>query len=198
MGRWGTYPTTVDDLRTLSIALLKKYGYLRTNTIQSGTVIWTSSNGVKNTIGVQSSIIDEVGTITLDYTYQETKEINYNIKLITRKSNLGRGLLWFFVCPHTGVICRKLHFISGYFLHRTAGSNLMYESQIKSKKWREWDKTFGLYYKDDYNNIVNKKYYKCFYKGKITKRYEKYLRLQRKLDTFDKKLFKSSMLGRLL
>lgn len=198
MGRWGNYPTTVNDLRSFDISFLRKHEYIKPDQFKTGSIIWTSGNGTKNSISIKTVIGDTNGVLTVDYTFRNTEKINYDIELITRPSNLGTGLLWFFVCPHTGVICRKLHFISGYFLHRTAGSNLMYESQIKSKKWREWDKTFGLYYRDDYNNEVNKKYYKCFYKGKITKRYKKYLRLQRKLDTFDKKLFKSSMLGRLL
>lgn len=50
----------------------------------------------------------------------------------------------------------------------------MYDSQTKSKKWRNMDKTFGAYFKiDELYEQLYKKHFKKFYAGKPTKRYLK-------------------------
>jgi hypothetical protein len=56
----------------------------------------------------------------------------------------------------------------------------MYESQAKSKRWRDMDKSFGAYFKSDelYEQLY-KKQFKKFYSGKPTK---KYLRLMREIN----------------
>jgi len=87
-------------------------------------------------------------------------------------SNLGKGLVWFFICPKTGKRCKKLHLYNSYFYHRTAFNGCMYQSQTLSKKARELDKIFSCYFKSEklYSELY-KKHLKKKYAGKPTKKY---------------------------
>lgn len=68
--------------------------------------------------------------------------------------------------------CRKLYSIGGYFLHREAFNGCMYESQTQSKKYRQLDKTLGVYFRlDDLHNQLYVKHFKMTYAGKPTKKY---------------------------
>lgn len=176
MGRWANYPTTIEDLRSFDISFLKKHKYLKPQSYKGGQIIWTSSHGTKNTIGIEVRIDVTDGVIRLDYTHNETNKINYTIQIISRQSNLGTGLIWFFICPFTGKICRKLHLINGYFQHRTANPYLMYSKQIECKRWRKWNKTFAHEYNDGLYDELYGKHFKPYYKGKITKRYARLLK----------------------
>lgn len=171
MGRWGNYPTTVNDLRSFDISFLRKHEYIKTDQFKTGSIIWTSGNGTKNSISIKTVIGDTNGSLTVDYTFNSTEKINYEIQLITRPSNLGTGLLWFFVCPFTGKVCRKLHLINGYFKHRSALPGLMYQNQIESKKWREWNRIFAKDFNDDVYTELYSKNFKRYYNGKMTKRF---------------------------
>jgi len=137
---------------------------------------------------------DTNGVLTLDYTFNGTEQINYDIQLITRPSNLGTGLLWFFICPYTGKVCRKLHLINGYFKHRSALPGLMYQNQIEPKKWREWNKIFAKDFNDDVYTELYSKNFKRYYNGKMTKRFARLTNKLKKTEQFDPreylKLFK--------
>ena len=94
-------------------------------------------------------------------------------------SNLGKGLIWYFLCPQTNKRCRKLYSIGGCFFHREAFNGCMYETQTQSKKYRQLDKTFGAYFKtDDLFSQLHQKHFKKTYAGKPTK---KYLRINEQL-----------------
>ncbi|RUA07181.1 MAG: hypothetical protein DSY82_08590, partial [Flavobacteriia bacterium] len=96
----------------------------------------------------------------------------YKVELVSLPSNIGKGQVWYFLCPQTNKRCRKLYSIDGYFLHREAFKGCMYESQVKSKKQRQFEKEFGTYFKiDDLYDELYKKYSKNTYAGKPTRRY---------------------------
>ncbi|GEN74216.1 hypothetical protein [Chryseobacterium lathyri] len=180
MGRWSSSPDEVESLKRITISDLKKLGYLKPNAHLNQNIFWTDQSGERtSSISVIIDTTDTEGVITFDYTWQKTHKINYKVRLITRPSNLGDGILWFFVCPSTFKECRKLHLNSGYFLHRTAFEDVYYEKQLQSKKWRSWEKAFGLYLDDKLYEQLHKKYFKKFYKGKPTK---KYLQLMKKIN----------------
>ncbi|MBL1219378.1 hypothetical protein JET18_00890 [Chryseobacterium sp. L7] len=182
MGRYANFPLTVEDLRFLDLKFLSKHDYLSPNSIQSGVITWSNKTGDKNSISVSSIIDNDAGVLTLNYILNNDEKINYQIQLASKTSNLGKGLVWFFICPFTGRYCRKLHLINGYFQHRTANPNLMYEKQIEPKIWRVWNKTFGAEFNDHLYFELHKKYFKKFYNGKITKRYA---RIRKKLNQRD-------------
>ena len=182
MGRWGNNPTTIADLRSFDISFLRKHEYIKPDQFKTGSIIWTSGHGTKNSISIKTVIGDTNGVLTVDYTFRNTEKINYDIELITRPSNLGTGLLWFFVCPFTGKVCRKLHLINGYFKHRYALPGLMYQNQIESKKWREWKRIFAKDFNDDVYTELYSKNFKRYYNGKMTKRFA---RISKKLQEIE-------------
>lgn len=179
MGRYATYPTEIENLKMISIADLKRMKLLTPDNFVTTTINWTNRNTKENNGSISVSIHtgENNGSITFDYTYRETEKINYTARLITRPSNLGKGLQWFFVCPSTGKVCRKLHLIGGYFCHRSANPNLMYAKQIESKKMRDWSKRFGFMFDDEVYEKLYSKHFKTHYNGRPTKRYLKLMKL---------------------
>lgn len=165
---------SVENCSTISITKLKEWGYLN-NGIKEGVISWSISGEVHSRIGIKSTILEHVKYITLAYT-QNGKSINYNIRLISIPSNLGKGEIYYFLCPTTGKRCRKLYRNSKYFLHREAFRQLYYEKQIESKKNRYLTSIFDkAFLKDEVYNEQFKKHFKTHYNGKITKRYKKIL-----------------------
>jgi hypothetical protein len=117
--------------------------------------------------------------IELDYKSNDQSR-KYKIDLISKPSNLGNGIIWYFLCPQINNRCRKLYCIGGYFLHPEAFQGCYYESQTQSKYYRNLDKTLGAYFRTDrlYEQLY-KKHFKRIYTGKPTKRY---LRIMEKIE----------------
>ena len=101
---------------------------------------------------------------------------DYKVQLVKKPSNLGIGEMWFFKCPQTGMLCRKLYSIGGYFFHREAFKGYYYESQLRSKNYRDLEKQYKGYFSlDRYYEELYSKNFKKTYRGKPTKRYLKLL-----------------------
>ena len=173
MPKPSTYPTLFDEVLQLNISKLKQWGYLEPDQVKSGTLTWSSNGNPTGSISIRVNINCERTYIELDYKFRDEPRKS-KVMLVSIPSNLGKGKVWYFVCPHTNKRCRKLYLISGYFLHREAFNGCMYESQTKSKKWREMEKMFGCYFDSDkcYAELFSK-HFKKFYNGKPTKRYLK-------------------------
>lgn len=180
MGRYGNYPTTVEDslIFRLKTLLNGNNSFLTSYGIHKGVTSWSRNEEVFAKINIEVYHTENQCYITFDYRCNgEPKK--YKVELISRTSNLGKGKIWYFVCPNTEKKCRKLYLQSGYFLHRTA-TKLMYQKQIESKKNRALIKIFdAVHIPDDVFTELNKKYFKTHYKGKPTKRY---LKLKSKID----------------
>lgn len=178
MPKPSTLPTLFDEVLQLNISKLKQWGYLQPGQFKSGTLTWSSTRlgGIKEERG---SISIRVNTdspqpyVELDYKFRDEPR-KYRVMLASLPSNLGKGRVWYFLCPSTNKRCRKLYSIGGYFLHREAFNGCMYESQTQTKKWREMEKVYGCYFDSDkcYTELY-KKHFKKFYNGKPTKRYLK-------------------------
>lgn len=166
-----TFPQLFDDALQINITLLKKWGYLKPNQLKNGILKW-SRNGVETArISIFSNTLTEQPYITLDYLYKNEPQ-QYSIDLVSVPSNLGKGVVWYFLCPQTTKRCRKLYSIGGYFLHREAFNGCMYETQTQSKKYRQLDKTLGVYFRtDDLYSQLYQKHFKKTYAGKPTKKY---------------------------
>jgi hypothetical protein len=165
------FPTLFDDALQLDISKLKGWGYLHPNQIKSGTINWSRNGNPTGSISIQVNTHSEQPYAELDYKYRDEPR-NYKVFLASTPTNLNRGKIWYFICPHTNKRCRKLYSIGGYFLHREAFRGCMYETQTQSKRYRQLDKTFGAYFKRDklYTELY-KKNFKRTYAGKPTKRY---------------------------
>ena len=166
-----TFPTLYNEALQINISKLKDWGYLDPKQIKSGTLNWSSNGIPTGSISIMVNTQTARPYIELDYKYRGEPR-NYKLYLITTPSNLNRGKIWYFICPQTNKRCRKLYLIGGYFLHREAFKGCMYETQTKSKKYRQLDKTLGAYLRSDklYSELY-KKNFKKTYAGKPTKKY---------------------------
>ncbi len=171
MAKFPTFPTLYNEALQIDISKLKGWGYLNPEQIKSGTLNWSRNGNPTGSISIQVNTHSEQPYIELDYKYRDEPR-NYKVYLTSIPSNLGKGEIWYFICPHTKKRCRKLYLIGGYFLHREAFKGCMYETQTQSKKSRQLDKTLGAYFQTDqlYEQLY-KKHFKKTYAGKPTKKY---------------------------
>jgi hypothetical protein len=173
-----TFPTLYNEVLQIHISKLKIWGYLNPKQIKSGTLDWSRNGNPVGSISIIANTLSEQPYIELDYNYKNQPR-NYKVYLTSTPSNLNRGKILYFICPQTNKLCRKLYSIGGYFLHREAFKACMYETQTQSKKYRQIEKTIGVYFKSDklYSELY-KKNFKKSYAGKPTK---KYLRLMEQI-----------------
>lgn len=173
MPKPNTFPTLYDDLKSVSISFLRKNGYLKPNQWQRGIITWSRNGNKTGSISISVNTQSDCPYLELNYKCNEDP-INYRVQLISAPSNLGKGVVWYFLCPHTGKRCRKLYLADSYFLHRSALRGCMYEKQIQSKKYRQLDKTFGEYFRtEQLFEQLYRKHFKKQYAGKPTKKYLK-------------------------
>lgn len=166
-----TFPTLYNEALQISISKLKEWEYLNPEQIKSGTLTWSRNGNKTGSISIRVNTHSEQPHIELDYKYRDEPR-NYKVRLVSKPSNLGKGLIWYFLCPQTKKRCRKLYSIGGYFFHRQAFNGCMYETQTQSKKYRQLNKTLGAYFKtDDLYSQLYQKHFKKTYAGKPTKRY---------------------------
>lgn len=182
MAKPHTFQTFYDDLKTVSISFLARHDYLKPNRWVSGTITW-SRNG-KQTGSIKIKVSTQPDSPCLEFDYQcNGRPINYKVQLVSAPSNLGKGVVWYFICPQTGKRCRKLYLADTYFYHRSAFKNCMYQIQALSKETRQWEKNFSyLYVSDIIREQLNKKHFKKTYAGKPTK---KYLKLTQRLNRIE-------------
>jgi hypothetical protein len=166
-----TFPTVIEDCRCIKIADLKRLKYLEQNSVKYGLLQW----GVENSISV---VVDTVKCeMRLQYTYQQCHEMNYTVALCRRPANLGFGVVWYFHCPKTNRLCRKLYLYNGCFVSRHAIPNSMYRQQTESKSMRYFS-VIGAIIRD---KGEFKKYAKLYYRDKPTPQLKKYERWEKRM-----------------
>ena len=166
MPKQHTFPTLYDEVLQISITKLKEWEYLNPEQRKNGTITWSRNGNTTGSISIRVNTLSEQPFIELDYKYRDEPR-NYKIQLVSVPSNLGKGLIWYFLCPQTNKRCRKMYSIGGYFLHREAFQGCMYESQTHSKYYRNLDKTLGVYFRTD--RLYEQLYKKHFKKKKTYK-----------------------------
>lgn len=163
--------TLINEVLQFSIKDLRLLNYLNGLSYKAGTVNWKRGNERTASINIKVNTIDVSPYIELDYKCNHSP-LNYRVQLVSIPSNLGKGIVWFFVCPSTDKRCRKLYLADKHFVSRFAFVNAMYEQQTKSHKSRHLDKTFGKLFKaEDLHEKIYSKHFKSHYAGKPTKRY---------------------------
>lgn len=173
MPRHSSLPTLYDSALKINISKLNEWGYLKPDIIKSGVLTWSMNGSKTGSISISSNTCVPQPYIELDYKCNNEPR-NYKIMLVSMPSNLGKGVVWFFLCPKTNKRCRILYSIDGYFLHREAFTGCFYEKQTQSKFYRYVDKTLGASFRvDSLYEQLYKKNFKKFYAGKPTKRYLK-------------------------
>ncbi len=123
--------------------------------------------------------------IRLAYTYNGIEK-NYQVFLSSMPSNLGKGKIYYFICPVNGSRCRKLYFCgeSGIWQSRTAfKTRLYYPYQLSSKYNYNNDRFWSIerQLKDLYSRMV-----KSHYRGCITRLQLSIERMEEKRKLFDK------------
>lgn len=172
-----TCPDLYDECKTISLSKLKEWGYLVPGQLKTGAIHWSRNEERYASIGIAVNMFAEKPYLELNYTCNG-KPVKYKVYLVSVRSNIGKGIVWYFVCPHTNKRCRKLYMIDTYFLHRTAFRGAMYEKQTYSKKNRDmfrlYEQVFGSEkaYEELYRKNLKKQY-----RGKPTKRYAQLLKI---------------------
>jgi len=178
-----TFPTLFDNALQINISKLKEWGFLNLNQIMYETLWWGTNGERTASISVMGNTVSEDPFFEFKYT-SKGKPRKYLVALDPMRSNLGKGTIWYFLCPATNKRCRKLYLINGYFLHREAFKGAMYESQTYSKTYRSLHKALGAYFKlDSLCSQLYNKHFKKSYLGKPTKRF---LKLSGQIQTLER------------
>ncbi len=176
MPRISTIPNLYDDAHSISISDLRKWGYLKPNTWRSGNIRWSRHGRTTSSVSIFIDMYSSQPYLRFDYTYQKEEEIKYDVPLVSLPSNLGKGRVWYFLCPAINKRCRKLYRFGKYFLHREA-FNAVYEKQTYSGNNRALCQMAELVFGSDklYEELYSK-HFKKYYAGKPTKRYIKMMK----------------------
>jgi hypothetical protein len=190
-----TFPILYDEVKKVDISFLKKHGYLKPNQLKVGSVHWSRNGENIGSISIRVCTHSENLFLEFDYKCNQVP-IKYKVQLVSAPSNLGKGVIWYFVCPRTGKRCRKLYLADTYFYHREAFKGCMYEKQTQSKKSRYLDKMLGAYFKTDqlYEQLY-KKNFKKQYAGKPTKNYLKLTQQIQKAESVSYREIERAMLS---
>jgi hypothetical protein len=106
------------------------------NQYKSGVITW-SRNSIKTaSISIAMNTRTDSPYLELDYKHNG-KPVNYQVQLITAPANIGKGRVYYFICPNIGKQCRKLYSVGEKYLHRESYLGCMYESQTYSKNNRQ-------------------------------------------------------------
>ena len=90
------------------------------NTAKSGTITWRNNyNEVTSRLRIQGVFNESDQYLYLSYNCNDNSHY-YKILLTSIPSNLGKGVVWYFICPFTWKRCRKLHLLDERFMHRSA------------------------------------------------------------------------------
>jgi len=146
-----------------------------------GVITWSRHGEVVSSIGALVNTLNPDNMyLELEYTSND-EAVKYQIPLVVKTSNLGKGEVWFFIFPITKKLCRKLHGVGKHYLHRSAFRGWMYESQTYSKRFRKNVPYLNAKYSEEH---PYKKHFKKFYKGKPTKRYLKCIEIERMANVY--------------
>lgn len=175
MGRYSSIPDLFDECHTIDLSSLKSWGYLKPRQTLNGTIRWSRNGFQTGYIDIGVNTLSENYHLTLSYNYRN-KPVLYRVNLVSVPSNLGKGKVYYFLCPLTGKRCRKLFRMGAKFLHREAHPFAMYETQTYSPKnrhlVRQLDKKLCS---EKAFEQMHSKHFKTHYAGKPTKRYKKLL-----------------------
>lgn len=173
MSKSSTYAFTYEDCKSIEIKLLKESKLLLANQYKKSTIRWHINDQTTGRIEIVLDTISKKPYVELKYKINH-ENIQYKIALVNEISNLGKGNIWYFLCPFTLKKCRKLYLVEKYFTHRKYINSIYYDNQLLSKSQRKY---IGLF--NNLNKIekaieeIESKYFKRYYKGVKTKKFQK-------------------------
>lgn len=169
---------TVKEVYRIELSYLLKKEYVKKNTVISGLLGWADGSSIQ----FYSDSTTERHYIRLMYQLHSPDQvIDYKVYLTYVKSNLGKGMVPYFICPASGRRCRILYraFGSSIWRARQAHSKrLYYESQLWSKNQR----VYGQWYiaEKRLRELSERGRKQTTYNGKLTRRRKTELNWERK------------------
>ena len=184
MARIPKFLDCVEDLWCFNISSLTKKGLLIDNSFANEVRVRLKKNGISEArFSISVNVFSGFGNIDFSYSYYGTN-LKFTVDVISKASNLGKGVVWFFICPVTKKVCRKLYFHKGRFLHRTAFPEIIYKQQKLSKRYRKLDKTMRMALDESIYQEFYQKHLKTHYRGKPTRRFERITKKLAERDSF--------------
>lgn len=162
----------IEDYRQLDLTGCYNMGFFVPNALVKGNIVWRRDGEVTGSISFSTDLRSkEHPTALLSYTYNG-REINDVINLKWQRSNLNERLngvygYYYFVCPVTGVKCRKLYLRGGRFISRTA-LGALYDKQTESKRERNSILNKVIEAELEFDTLMTENYKKRTYRGKLT------------------------------
>ncbi len=178
MGRWSTGAITTGECMKVNISTFAKE-------IKQGHHSFTGSMEYSNGATIGIALKNEFGQLTasLKYTHtigEEKNNVDYQIRIVSVRSNLGKGEVYYFLCPFSFKRCKTLYmgYNSLYFKSREAYSHpIYYPSQLSSHNDRHNDIYWRLERKLP---TLREQHPKRHYRGKKTKPQLRLERLRQK------------------
>ena len=156
---------TIDSYICLSVAACKRLGFLKPNETAEGVVTWTQGGAQVAAIHLTTKT-GAVPCAILSYTYRGTN-VQTSLTLRYKPSNLNNGTgYYYFVCPITGLSCRKLYLVGGRFVSRAAFRPL-YEKQTLTRTARTGALAF-LKLLAACEDVEAERYRRYTYRGQLT------------------------------
>lgn len=179
MPRLPTFPDCIDEVEQISIADLKRFGLLRPKGLEMQKEVVSTGYYREMRMRISVNLISKL--VMLEFAVGDNKSTQL-IRLESRPSNLGKGQVWYFVCPVSNRLCRKLYMLEDQFLSRFAYPGVMYSSQIEKKTFRGLRSALELAEKRKQAiETLKRKYAKPFYRGKPTTSFRRLLGRQDQL-----------------
>lgn len=126
-------------------------------------------------VNVYVNLMETHCYVNLKYDYLG-KERECRIELTAIPSNLGEGVIWYFLCPKSGKRCKILYLIDGEVAHREAFKGYVYDSQIRKSGILALTEIIseisGI---ESEIRFFDQKYRKKYYAGRPTKRFARVL-----------------------
>ncbi|MFC5410729.1 hypothetical protein ACFPMF_15510 [Larkinella bovis] len=165
MPRRSIHPIIFEDQLKFSLSDFKRYGWM-SGVPQPRTLTWSRFGKVYASINVTILLDgdDTGGCLNLEYHY-DGQVRSQVVDLEPVKSNLGKGIFWYMICPVTGDRCRDLLDGGGRFVSRKALIGALYQRQAMSKNTRSLNAFLDATAKyklalDSYFKPHRKKYYR--------------------------------------
>lgn len=176
---------TTEGAKRIELAWLRKHNYL--GGYSGGRLSWSYNGSPSGDIRVRVDTSNDAPYIEFDYKVKKHhegedkwREIKYQFQMESIPCRFG-GKKWFFICGlyKSGVFCgsrvRNLYMAGDYFGCRKC-ANLSYQSCNESKRYRGMFKILTQDWKAEDYYIKNVK--RRLYRGKPTRKYRRYLKIE--------------------
>ncbi len=112
MPKLPTYPHLFDDCKKISISSLQKAGLLIPGKRISTEITWTREGEVTGRVSIMINMnvaMPHLFDPYVELRYSQNGEpIHYSVRITSKLANIGKGVVYYFVCDKTNKKCRIL------------------------------------------------------------------------------------------